>query len=157
MWTCSTAPKTLSRPSSSCSCPKRWISSTLNVPTAQSRRFCALRRRMRRATCSAAIWAIRFRHTRRPYSASSFNPTLSRLVKMPLLPLPPVNFVPKSRQFSWKFQRNFGNFLGEKVKSSLDFYLEVNSTNPEDPAQTKDNKLAISLPIQVETDLSIRG
>ena len=63
----------------------------------------------------------------------------------------------KSTIFVWKFQRNFGIFLGEKVKSSLDFYLEVNSTNPEDPAQTKDNNLAISLPIQVETDLSIRG
>jgi hypothetical protein len=56
-----------------------------------------------------------------------------------------------------EISKEFWTFLREKVNSSLDFYLEVNSTNPKDPAQTKDIKLAISLPIQVETDLSIRG
>ncbi|EFX79732.1 hypothetical protein DAPPUDRAFT_304328 [Daphnia pulex] len=42
-------------------------------------------------------------------------------------------------------------------KSSLDFVLEVNSTNPEDASQMFDNRAEISLPIRVETDLSIRG
>ena len=46
---------------------------------------------------------------------------------------------------------------GQRVSQSLDFLLEVNSTNPEDAANTEDNRLAISLPIQVETDLSIKG
>jgi hypothetical protein len=46
---------------------------------------------------------------------------------------------------------------GLKAKSSLDFVLEVNSTNPEDASQMFDNRAEISLPIRVETDLSIRG
>ncbi|XP_057369878.1 integrin alpha-PS2-like isoform X1 [Daphnia carinata] len=47
--------------------------------------------------------------------------------------------------------------VGQKAKSSLEFILEVNSTNPEDPSQLFDNRAEISLPIRVETDLSIRG
>ena len=46
---------------------------------------------------------------------------------------------------------------GLGVKSSLDFVLEVNSTNPEESAQLGDNILEISMPIRVETDLFIRG
>lgn len=46
---------------------------------------------------------------------------------------------------------------GQRVHSSLNFILEVNSTNPEDPKQTFDNRVEISLPIRVQTDLSIRG
>ena len=46
---------------------------------------------------------------------------------------------------------------GLKAKSSLDFFLEVNSTNAEESSQLFDNRLEISLPIRVETDLSIRG
>lgn len=46
---------------------------------------------------------------------------------------------------------------GLRAKSSLDFVLEVNSTNPEENNQLFDNRLEISLPIRVETDLSIRG
>lgn len=46
---------------------------------------------------------------------------------------------------------------GQKVKSTLDFYLEVNSTNPEESSQLFDNHKEISLPIRVEADLSIRG
>lgn len=46
---------------------------------------------------------------------------------------------------------------GLKVKSSLDFVLEVNSTNPEEQNQLNDNRVEFSLPIRVETDLSIRG
>jgi hypothetical protein len=46
---------------------------------------------------------------------------------------------------------------GLKAKSSLDFVLEVNSTNPEETNQMFDNRAEISLPIRVETDLSIRG
>lgn len=46
---------------------------------------------------------------------------------------------------------------GLKAKSTLDFLLEVNSTNPEENSQLFDNRMEISLPIRVETDLSIRG
>lgn len=46
---------------------------------------------------------------------------------------------------------------GLKAKSSLDFVLEVNSTNPEENVQLFDNRMEISLPIRVETDLAIRG
>lgn len=46
---------------------------------------------------------------------------------------------------------------GRKAKSTLDFVLEVNSTNAEDNTQLSDNRIEISLPIRVETDLSIRG
>ena len=44
-----------------------------------------------------------------------------------------------------------------KTTSSLDFLLEVNSTNPEEASQMFDNRLEISLPIRVQTDLFIGG
>jgi len=44
-----------------------------------------------------------------------------------------------------------------RLDSSLEFVLEVNSTNPEDDAQLADNILEISLPVRVETDLFILG
>lgn len=50
-----------------------------------------------------------------------------------------------------------GSFAGQQMIQSLDFYLEVNSTNPEDAKQAFDNRMTISLPIRVQTDLSIRG
>lgn len=46
---------------------------------------------------------------------------------------------------------------GRKAKSTLEFVLEVNSTNAEENTQLSDNRVEISLPIRVETDLSIRG
>lgn len=46
---------------------------------------------------------------------------------------------------------------GQPVRSSLHLLLNVNSTNPEDAAQLADNQMAISLAVQVETDLTMRG
>lgn len=43
------------------------------------------------------------------------------------------------------------------TSSSLDFLLEVNSTNPEEASQMFDNRLELSLPIRVQTDLFIGG
>jgi len=46
---------------------------------------------------------------------------------------------------------------GIKLDSSLEFVLEVNSTNPEEGDKLGDNILEISLPVRVETDLFILG
>jgi len=46
---------------------------------------------------------------------------------------------------------------GSELKSSYDFYVTVNSTNPEEIYHQGDNVKPISLPIRVQTDIKVTG
>lgn len=52
---------------------------------------------------------------------------------------------------------NLAYSAGGKLESSLEFVVEVNSTNPEADSQLSDNIFELSLPIRVQTDLQISG
>jgi hypothetical protein len=56
-----------------------------------------------------------------------------------------------------KFRVIFQPRYGSEVKSSYDFYVTVNSTNPEEIYAKADNAKALSLPIRVQTDLKVYG
>ncbi|XP_021948515.1 integrin alpha-PS2 isoform X2 [Folsomia candida] len=56
-----------------------------------------------------------------------------------------------------KFRVIFQPRYGSEVKSSYDFHVTVNSTNPEETYAKGDNAKSFSLPIRVSTDLKVYG
>lgn len=48
-------------------------------------------------------------------------------------------------------------FYKENLKSRYEFYVDVNSTNPENKSSTFDNKQEFSVPIIINSDISITG
>jgi integrin alpha 8 len=56
-----------------------------------------------------------------------------------------------------KFKVIFQPRYGSEVKSSYDFDVTVNSTNPEEIYNKGDNIKGISLPIRVQTDIKVTG
>jgi len=56
-----------------------------------------------------------------------------------------------------KFRVFFQPRYGSEVKSSYEFYVTLNSTNPEEIYAKGDNAKLISLPIRVQTDMKVFG
>jgi len=55
------------------------------------------------------------------------------------------------------FRLYFQPRYGSEVKSSYDFYVVANSTNPEETYAKADNARVISMPIRVQTDMKVVG
>lgn len=70
---------------------------------------------------------------------------------------PSSSLVASSNQQHDSFFSGSSSTSETMMKKSLDFLLEVNSTNPEEASQMFDNRLELSLPIRIQTDLFIGG